>query len=90
MHALPVRLEHARAGTEALYKLLQIAAPPSSQSMRLGHSIIYPVRPCSKGVRSRPQLAPLLPFARQFYGSESSYVWTDDAGAEHEVLQAEG
>ena len=30
----------------------------------------------------------LLPFARQFYGTESSYVWTDDVGAEHEVLQA--
>ena len=42
------------------------------------------------GLRSRPQLAPLLPFARQFYGTESSYVWTDDVGAEHEVLQAEG
>ena len=61
-----------RAGTEALYKLLQVAtalAPPSSQSMRLGHSIMYPVRPCSKGCArdlSLPRCCPVRPpFLRQ-------------------------
>ena len=43
-----------------------------------------------EALRSRPELEPLLPFARQFYGAASCYVWTDDAGADHEVLQAEG
>ena len=37
---------------------------------------------------ARPELRPLLPFARQFYGSPSSYVWVDDAGTTHRVAQA--
>ena len=35
-------------------------------------------------------LVPLLPFARQFYGSASSCTWLDDNGGEHDVVQGEG
>ena len=84
-----------RAGTEALYKLLQVATECNPRATVLSVDAVGAFDHVSRqamleGLRSRPQLAPLLPFARQFYGSESSYVWTDDAGAEHEVLQAEG
>ena len=43
-----------------------------------------------EGLRSRPALAPLLPFARQFYGSASVYTWLDETGTEHDVLQGDG
>ena len=84
-----------RAGTEALYKLLQVATECNPRPTVLSVDAVGAFDHVSRqamldGLRSRPQLAPLLPFARQFYGTESSYVWTDDAGAEHEVLQAEG
>ena len=35
-------------------------------------------------------LAPLLPFVRMFYGKDSTFVWYDDEGAPHEILQGEG
>ena len=31
-----------------------------------------------------------LPFVSQFYGSSSTYVWEDEEGVNHEVLQGEG
>ena len=86
---------HARAGTEALYKLLQVATECNPRTTVLSVDAVGAFDHVSRqatleGLRSRPQLVPLLPFARQFYGSESSYVWIGDAGTEHEVLQAEG
>ena len=39
---------------------------------------------------ARPELRPLLPFVRQFYGSPSSYVWVDEAGATHRIAQGDG
>ena len=32
----------------------------------------------------------VLPFVRQFYGSVSQYLWEDDAGVTHIILQDEG
>jgi hypothetical protein len=43
-----------------------------------------------EGLRAREDLLPLLPFARQFYATSSSYTWVDDAGTGHEVRQSEG
>ena len=37
-----------------------------------------------------PSLQHLLPFVRMFYGKQSTYLWTDDAGSTHRVLQGEG
>ena len=87
-----------RAGTEALYKLLQVAAEcnPASLSCRLMLSVcstMFPHRPFSRGCDRGLSLLlsfHLLASFSTIYGSESSYIWTDDAGTEHEVLQAEG
>ena len=38
----------------------------------------------------RPGLQPLLPYVRQFYASNSMYVWQDASGQSHEVRQSEG
>ena len=35
-------------------------------------------------------VAPLLPFVRMFDGKNSTYVWHDDEGAPHEILQGGG
>ncbi|CAE7368533.1 unnamed protein product, partial [Symbiodinium sp. KB8] len=37
-----------------------------------------------------PDLRPLVPFARQFYSTPSSYTWTDDSGCSHVIAQGEG
>ena len=37
-----------------------------------------------------PALRPLLPYARLFYGQDSTYLWWDSSGACHSVQQAEG
>ena len=42
------------------------------------------------GLAGDNALAPLLPFARLFYAESSTYLWYDDAGMPHSVVQAEG
>ena len=37
-----------------------------------------------------PSLQGLLPFVRATYANPTSYVWEDEAGAQHRVIQAEG
>ena len=32
----------------------------------------------------------LLPFVRSFYGAPSTYLWEDEMGTTHEILQGEG
>eukprot|EP00439_Symbiodinium_sp_Y106_P000394 s14575_g1.t1 len=39
---------------------------------------------------ANPALQPLLPYARQFYASPSTYTWYDEDGAAHNVHQGEG
>ena len=39
---------------------------------------------------TKPALAPLILFVRMFYGKDSTYVWYDDEGVPHEILQGEG
>ena len=39
---------------------------------------------------ARPELQPLLPYARQFYATPSSYTWVDASGTSHTVTQGEG
>ena len=41
-------------------------------------------------LRTTPALATLLPFTKLFYGSPSTYLWTDAAGTTHQVRQGEG
>ena len=84
-----------RAGTEGLYKLLHTATELDPRATVLSIDAVGAYDHVSRqamleGLRSRPALVPLLPFARQFYGSASSYTWLDDNGGEHEVVQGEG
>lgn len=43
-----------------------------------------------RALRDNEELQGLLPFVRQFYGRQSNYLWYDDTGAAHDVLQGEG
>ena len=43
-----------------------------------------------QGLLARPELHPLLPYARQFHCSDSSYTWVDGQGTSHAVAQGEG
>ena len=43
-----------------------------------------------EALHARPELQPLLPYARQFYATPSSYTWGDDRGTSHTVSQGEG
>ena len=84
-----------RAGTEGLYKLLHTATELDPRATVLSIDAVGTYDHVSRqamleGLRSRPALVPLLPFARQFYGSASSYTWLDDNGGENDVVQGEG
>ena len=37
-----------------------------------------------------PSLQGLLPFVRAIYANPTSYVWEDEAGVQHRIIQAEG
>ena len=37
-----------------------------------------------------PALQQLVPLVHGLYGSQSRFLWTDDAGETHDILQAEG
>ena len=39
---------------------------------------------------TNPDLAPVLPFVRLFYGKDSKYVWYEEEGLPHEMCQGEG
>ena len=43
-----------------------------------------------EALHNNADLAPFLPFVRMFYGKDSTYVWYDDEGVPHEILQGEG
>ena len=43
-----------------------------------------------EGLRNVDGGGDALPFVSQFYGSPSTYVWEDEEGVNHEVLQGEG
>ena len=43
-----------------------------------------------EALHTNPALAPLIPFVKMFYGKDSTYVWYDDDGVPHEILQGVG
>ena len=84
-----------RAGTEAVHRCLQVATELDPQATILSLDAVGAFDHVSRGamlqgLASRPDLAPLLPYAAQWYGSPSQYTWTDAAGYLHHVQQAEG
>ena len=84
-----------RAGTEALVRLLRVATEMDPRATVLSIDAVGAFDHVSRhamlaGLMHRPSLQPLLPFARQFYASDSTYVWQDAQGDTHEIRQAEG
>ena len=44
-----------------------------------------------QNISSQPtDLANLIPFVKQWYGHDSTYLWYDDEGTLHEIQQGEG
>ena len=64
-----------RVGTDAVSRLLRAATDTSPRATVLSVDL---------------ELQRLLPVARQFYASPSSYTWIDDDGHGHQVTQGEG
>ncbi|CAE7883168.1 unnamed protein product, partial [Symbiodinium sp. KB8] len=84
-----------RAGTEALVRLLCVATGSDPRATMLSIDAIGAFDHVSRhamlaGLRQRPGLQPLLPYVRQFYASDSTYVWQDPDSQSHEVRQSEG
>ena len=79
-----------RAGTEALFKLLQVATKCNSRTTVLSVDAIGAARGAAFRSPSLRLCCLSAVSIRQFYGAAGRYAWTEDAGADHEVLQAEG
>ena len=84
-----------RAGTEALARVLKVATELDPRATVLSVDAAGAYDHVSRGamleaLHARPELQPLLPYARQFYATPSSYTWVDDSGTSHTVSQGEG
>ena len=84
-----------RAGTEALTRVLRAATEIDPRATVLSVDAVgafeHVARQAMLGALLRhPELHPLLPYARQFYGSPSSYSWVDERGRSHDIVQGEG
>ena len=84
-----------RAGAEALVRGLGLSTELSARATVVSVDGIGAYDHVSRaamfeGLRRDNRLAGLIPFVRQFYGQESSYLFYDACGRAHDVLQAEG
>ena len=84
-----------RAGTEALARALAVTCElsPSKTAVSVDGVGAYDhiARAAMfEGLRRDARLVSLIPFVRQFYGRESTYLFYDQLGQAHEVAQAEG
>ena len=84
-----------RAGTEALAHLLRYLTDADEDTVVVSLDGIGAFDHVQRAaffakVASVPSLEPLLPLVRMLYGSQSCFLWTDDAGVTHEVVQGEG
>ena len=84
-----------RAGTEALARVLRAATELDPRATVLSVDAVGAFDHVSReamlsALLRHPDLRPLVPFARQFYLTPSSYTWTDDSGRSHVIGQGEG
>ena len=84
-----------RAGTECVAHIFQALtqANPSTTILSIDGIGAYDLisrRSMLSGLMALPQASAALPFTRMFYGQPSEYLWYDDDGAVHSILQAEG
>ena len=84
-----------RVGTEAVNRLLRAATEANPRATVLSVDAVGALDHVARGAMldallANPELQPLLPYARQFYASPSTYTWYDEDGAAHNVHQGEG
>ena len=84
-----------RAGAEALPRVLRAATEVDPRATILSVDAVGAYDHVSRqamlaALHARPELRPLLAYARQFYGAASTYTWTDGQGDSHSIAQAEG
>ena len=84
-----------RAGAEALAHTLQVQCDQDHTLTVLsvdgvGAFDLISRAAMLEALRHVPGASSILPFVRLFYGSASEFVWIDDAGIPHSILQAEG
>ena len=84
-----------RAGTEALAHSLQLECEidPTLTVLSVDGVGAYDLisrLAMLRALRNTPDAASVLPFVRLFYGQPSTFLWRDDAGVVHRIVQAEG
>ena len=84
-----------RSGTEAVSRLLRAATEANPRATVLSVDAVGAFDHVSRSAMltalyARPELQPLLPFARQFYADPSTYTWYDDDERAHNISQGEG
>jgi len=80
-----------RAGTEALAHSLQLETTSTVLSVDgVGAYDLISRLAMLGALRNTPDAASVLPFVRLFYGQPSTFLWRDDAGVVHRIVQAEG
>ena len=84
-----------RAGTEALAHSLQLECEmdPTLTVLPVDGVGAYDLisrHAMLRALRHTPDAANVLPFVRLFYGQPSTFLWRDDAGVVHRIVQAEG
>ena len=84
-----------RAGSEAVVRALRAATETDPRTTVLSIDGVEAYDHISRAsmleaLRTHEPLTGLLPFAAMFYGQASRYVYYDEAGVRHEVLQGEG
>ena len=84
-----------RAGTEALAHSLQLECEidPTWTVLSVDGVGAYDLisrLAMLRALRNTPDAASVLPFVRLFYGQPSTFLWRDDAGVVHRIVQAEG
>jgi len=84
-----------KAGIEALAHMLRVLAESDEEIVVLsldGIGAFDHVTRATfmKKLHSIPELQELLPLTTALYGSDSRFIWTDDEGIAHIIIQAEG
>eukprot|EP00439_Symbiodinium_sp_Y106_P016235 s10655_g2.t1 len=82
-----------RAGTEAHSLQLECEMDPTLTVLSVDGVGAYDLisrHAMLRALRHTPDAANVLPFVRLFYGQPSTFLWRNDAGVVHRIVQAEG
>ena len=84
-----------RAGTDALAQAVRLLTDTSPELVLIsldGVRAFDHVRRAEilKKLMAEPRLQSLVPYVRQWYSRQSHYLWTDESGVVHDIMQGEG